>query len=1055
MTFVVRDYIHSDDEAAKVAAMFTDFDSAWPGGFTRGTADTSERVLERKAQMRRTAILVAEDTETGELIGYCDVDAQPGQSEVAYVELLGARLSVHGRGVGKALLREAVRRVVAAGYREVTLHTWAGNTKAVPLYKKCGFHWMPDSNVFMRNLIPACLAMPLVQRLIGDGDWYAMHEREIEVAPDDITWQGMKVFRYRFRNGDRYVDLIFQRDSARLTAVETPEFSVLCTVPVEEAPAGLSFPIVWEIVSRTGRPLSVTLTADGEPGLEATLHEELLVNETVRIERTLRVLPDAKPRSKGMPAHTVRSFVTINDETFTLETGVKVVRPIEIEYSGQGIFLGRNERVRVRLRSRLEKDTTGHVAFDLHPGLMIAPANQAFTLPARSYTDCEITVRSTTPGVQTARLAFVTEPYLSEPEQTAVHLTGSRQIALRTYSGPGALVSIDSEYDEKAILESPDLRLTAHLRDDEYAIRLPEETGPIGMIASRLGPPFGGSWMRPPLNDARTETGIASESLVISVPSTQTPELTLEQRYAMIGGGVLRADHRVINSADMPVAASVQIHADGFLNRYIVFPGPDGRPIREPKTWGEYPDGETDILRPGEQFAESWVALEGEGLVFGCIWEGRPKFDFAWTAMPRMIFDLGEVPPCGQSVAPAVWVVAAAGDWTLVRKWWKRLVQPSGAVESWKIESERVLVCRTEPEALLLREGEESVTLVLENRRGKPFSGELTIRSVGDMLAPESIQIVNLNRDHPHRIDIDLKARYQNVTSQTYLSLSGGQLSERISIPVIHGGARTTVTANTAEDGRLIIDNGYMTLRLAPGFLGALTALELNGINHLLSPWPETRPFSWSNPWFGGVVPYIGDLGSPDLSRESFVGEQIERVGERGWRWFGMRNSCDLTHRDRRWLRVEIEYLTTEGSNLVAVVTRFINRSGARKDLMGGVGVYAQPGVSGAPTRLHWERNGEERQRRSGDHTADGESGSWAAVQNTESGHTLTLVSSTVGHSARWEDLGRDGQHLYAGGYMVIEPYAVSEHLTWLTIDVGPTGSKDYGACLSKARRLP
>src|SRR5205085_6396527 len=122
-------------DAEKLAAMFNDFDSAWPGGFTRGTLETAAGIRERMGRTHRLAILVADDTESGDFVGYCDLDAQPGQKETAYVDLLGARLSVHGKGVGKALLLEAIRRSAEGGYREVTLNTWGGNTKAVPLYK--------------------------------------------------------------------------------------------------------------------------------------------------------------------------------------------------------------------------------------------------------------------------------------------------------------------------------------------------------------------------------------------------------------------------------------------------------------------------------------------------------------------------------------------------------------------------------------------------------------------------------------------------------------------------------------------------------------------------------------------------------------------------------------------------------------------------------------------------------------------------------------------------------------------------------------------------------
>ncbi len=202
MAFIIRDFDWEDEEqAAKAATMFNDWDSVWPGGFTRGVPSTAAKVQEEHRRASHLAVLVVEHE--GEFVGYCNLEAAPGQKDVSYIGLLGANEKVHGKGVGKMLLREMIRRVTEFGYKQVTLGTWAGNTKAVPLYKKTGFNWIPETDVFMRNFIPGLLAMPLVQTFLDGRDWYDCLERDLTVAPDDVTWNGMKVYPYRFRNGER------------------------------------------------------------------------------------------------------------------------------------------------------------------------------------------------------------------------------------------------------------------------------------------------------------------------------------------------------------------------------------------------------------------------------------------------------------------------------------------------------------------------------------------------------------------------------------------------------------------------------------------------------------------------------------------------------------------------------------------------------------------------------------------------------------------------------------------------------------------------------------
>src|SRR5262249_40959277 len=153
---------------------------------------------------------------------------------------------------------------------------------------------------------------PMVRAFVGEQDWYALHDRAIEVAPDDVTWKGMKVFPYRFRDGDAFLHLTFQADSAGLTALETPDFAVSCSVPVEEAPAGQTYPIVWEIDPRNGKPLEVVLLAEADEGLEADVQERFVVTEPTILTRQLRVSPTATPRRQGQRAHLVRSTLLID-----------------------------------------------------------------------------------------------------------------------------------------------------------------------------------------------------------------------------------------------------------------------------------------------------------------------------------------------------------------------------------------------------------------------------------------------------------------------------------------------------------------------------------------------------------------------------------------------------------------------------------------------------------------------------------------------------------------------------------------------------------------------
>ena len=156
-------------DAAAVAAMFNNSEEGWPGGFTDGVPLTAERVLRMERDVQPLATFIAWDGDTA--AGYCSLFDYPGERGVAgYVGLLNVATAFQGRGHGRDLLKAALERCVALGYRRLDLHTWPGNMKAVPLYKKTGYVWVPESEVHMENYLPLLLGLPALADFWAQAD---------------------------------------------------------------------------------------------------------------------------------------------------------------------------------------------------------------------------------------------------------------------------------------------------------------------------------------------------------------------------------------------------------------------------------------------------------------------------------------------------------------------------------------------------------------------------------------------------------------------------------------------------------------------------------------------------------------------------------------------------------------------------------------------------------------------------------------------------------------------------------------------------------------------
>jgi len=195
----VRELTISSDDCKKLAELFNTWDDVWPGGWTGGKPYDEKRAkeyIERQAAI----ILLVSETPEGDFGGYCSLYERKSEPGVSYVAILGANPALHGKKHGKNLLIKAIETAMEKGYERVDLHTWSSNMEAVPLYKKTGYFWVPETSVYMQDFIPKIVKEKFLEPFFKKCDygWYNTQVRELTQSDDDITENGMKVFPYEF-----------------------------------------------------------------------------------------------------------------------------------------------------------------------------------------------------------------------------------------------------------------------------------------------------------------------------------------------------------------------------------------------------------------------------------------------------------------------------------------------------------------------------------------------------------------------------------------------------------------------------------------------------------------------------------------------------------------------------------------------------------------------------------------------------------------------------------------------------------------------------------------
>ncbi|MDI6740238.1 MAG: GNAT family N-acetyltransferase [Candidatus Edwardsbacteria bacterium] len=316
----IRDYRANDN--AGLAAMWNESQKAWPTGFGGATGYTEERIANEMKRKQALFQLVSECD--GKITGYCWVSIYPREPDACYVALLNVHPDFHGQGLGKRMILESVRRAVTLGYFRLDLNTWPSNLKAVPMYKKTGFFWQPDTSVHMQNYIPGIIRHPACAEFFSNNDWYATFKRSYDQEPDEIKRGRRNVFPYRFEAGEKFVEAVIDTESRKIMRVATETFSAGLRLDDPEVIVGRQNFVFFEYEGRDAAERTIRWRTPDHPGLRMDTADHTVGQ--------FEVAAWAAVPENDEPAIAVGANVERRGPTFDLNAGIRPRQPVEIEW---------------------------------------------------------------------------------------------------------------------------------------------------------------------------------------------------------------------------------------------------------------------------------------------------------------------------------------------------------------------------------------------------------------------------------------------------------------------------------------------------------------------------------------------------------------------------------------------------------------------------------------------------------------------------------------------------------------------------------------------------
>jgi len=954
-----------------------------------------------------------------------------------------------------------VRRAIQLRFKMLSLYTWPGNTKAVPLYKKTGFFWVPETDVRMENFIPTILNLPLTKDFFAKHDWYKIFKRELSIKEDEIRWHRVRVFDYLFQAEGKCYRFIFDKEARALTGIETPDFRAEAFTGLEEVPALAERKIKWCFENKNAQPIKVSLRARGEPGIDLKFDKAFTLRDSCEFTAPFSVSPEIKRKQPGLPAHKIKTRMKIGRYSLLLETGVKVVQPVEISVSLPAVVPDKREQAVVKLRNRMDFPISGKIILEASEGLEVESRSEPFSIPARFWAGIPIWLKASKCGAFPLDLT----PVLDRPTSRKFRKTTSalRARRKRTYIkslGPGEEIAFRDEETSKVILETETLQVII----EQYGgmMRIIEKSSDKGagaQTAPQLGPPFP-TWPQfPPKYKVRLRRFAGKAEATLTIPSSTSPGIVVEKTVTLSPGPVISVGHRVVNSSRTRFSGELLVASYASGAEHITIPAAEGTITKDLRSGEDFPRGAEDLSTRPEDYSETWMAEEGEKFTTALLWQGAKENEFHWGA--RLTFQIKGLKPGQVQEIPQIYIYVGGGDWRTVRNLWKRLIAPSRPKEIKPPKRRPVLSAGLFPSPVILTRKEEAAKVMVENRRGLPLKGSLRLSLPPGIYYGRERQrniqfpLEGVKKDLPKTAKVLLRATsLEPRPLKADLTIRTKERDFKYKAPIIvFGNSRRKIKIKKGKC--YSVDNGLIRFSVSAAHHGSLFSLEKGKRQFLTSSYPRPHPFIVYNPWFGGIHPFLRRVGDRILAKEKFRARICSRKGERGNLWQGVRISCEPEHKDYRWLRVESEYLTTAGSNLLAIILRVKNKTTASMRLWAGIALWCAPGGKVDKSVIHYKIGDKFGLRRRGPFSTGFESKNWLAIENPEKHDIMTIVVPDDSMRLEAFDDGRSGAFASVRGTVDLErEFPTRQFLIWLAIPNSTKEARDYEA-LKELESLP
>ncbi|WP_028550242.1 GNAT family N-acetyltransferase [Paenibacillus sp. UNC451MF] len=890
--------------AQQIAAMWNESHESWGGSNRVRTAESVVREIENAGYLKLFLAIIH-----NKVVGYCSFSHYKNDEGALYVPLLNVSPSYHGRKIGKSLILKAVQTTIEMGWPRLDLFTWAGNTKAVPMYKKCGFFWEKKENsVHLMNFIPTVLQTEALEPYWDKLDWYADSVRSLDIAPDGRTESGFDYFEYVWEKNGVSLRVEFEKTARGMRLIETDDYSIHTEIDEHALVFGSSYPVRYVIRNKTGRHLDCTVRGISDKNIRFELDETVSVHDKWVVEGEFELDPVQEEQSDWKTHPAVTTEWTINGRKALFRTGIapKFPAKVKLEVQGQEQYTDVQGEAFVTFENNYNVQAT--FEFTLPPSSFITYdiPQVKVDIPAKGKVSVPISYRLNDFGLYSEDVLIKTKPN-NLPE------VSYRSKLHSIFKGNSGQYGGDA-LDHWVAVNGP-YTLGLNKKNNDFWVSHFNGGNQHSWLYPRMGRPYSLEFMKKPAESVKVFTDGDTVVIEADYVSDDFPGITLTAYGRLQSNGIVERYFKVYNGS------SESLSDDLFLNDTFYF---EWKKLVLPYD-GHYYDLADQHASDSDDWelnriSEHWMFSRAEKLSFGFYWDSSAKLiKTEWHF--GIEYNVGRLAEGESYRTPSTFLTI--GTYT---DWWD--------FRSYALKRREAIrpLLRDHCELLLKNRNpftRSDAIIELRQHRRQPLDGKLSLSSTSAGF--EQVNQTYEQTEEMYAASFLIADQSAGEIGAVHMEFEAADLTFERSVAFIPISNTPTVQEiGQGEAGELYrCDNGILSIEASPAFGSALHSLKYQGEEWLDSSFPVPGPRSWSNPWLGGISASIQGMSSLTQLEEPRSAEFVTLMDSFGNEWRGIElRTWIRKHEKNRGLELSLFTLLLPSAPVLCYVTRLTNRSG-------------------------------------------------------------------------------------------------------------------------------